>query len=181
MYLQYLEDPTQLVDESSVQKLEQDIEMAKDPVEKLRAIAALERVSAIDGSQFEEEFIRNAKAWAEEEGIPAAAFRSMGVPDAVLVRAGFDEGRRRGGRGTRRSQARTSRARSTSTDEIQQWVLSTTAPFTLADVQQSVGGSPATIKKAIDELTAGGRLENLGPVADHSGRGRAPYHYTLSS
>lgn len=179
MYLQYLEDPSQLVDEGSIAQLEQDVSMAKDPLDKLRAIAALERVRAVDGSTFEEEFIREAKAWADGEGIPVAAFRSMGVPDDVLARAGFEDGRRRGGRATRRSSVRTGRARSTSTDEIQRWVLSTSASFTLADVQQSVGGSPATIKKAIDELTDAGRLENLGPVADHAGRGRAPYHYTL--
>ena len=178
MYLQYLADPSKLVDEASVKKLEQDVERAKDPVDKLKAVAALERARAVDGSVFEDAFIRDARAWAETEGIPMAAFRTMGVADAVLTRAGFDDGRRRGSR--RGTTSRAGRAKSTSAEAIQQWVLSTRSSFTLADVQKSVGGSPATIKKAIDELTEADKLQNLGPVTDHVGRGRAPYHYRLN-
>jgi hypothetical protein len=179
MYLQYLADPSKLVDPASVKKLESDVDKAKDPIEKLRALAALERARSVDGAMYEEAFIRSARAWAEAEGIPLVAFRSMGVPDAILSKAGFEGGRRRG-RQTRRGGARGGRAKSTSAEAIQQWVLSHTDTFTLSDVQDGVGGSPATIKKAIDELIGAGKLENLGPVSEHVGRGRAPYHYRLS-
>ncbi len=181
MYLQYLADPSQLIDPNSVRKLEGDVEKAKDPVEKLKAIAALERASASDGSAYEEAFIRDARAWADNEGIPPGAFRTMGVPEAVLAKAGFDSGRRRG-RSARKARAtRTGRAKSTSTQVIQSWMLSSQETFTLADVQRNAGGSPATIKKAIDELTDNGQIANLGPVSHHTGRGRAPYHYRLNT
>lgn len=176
--MQYLADPSKLVDQASVKKLETDVDKVKDPIDKLKAIAALERARAVDGSLFEEAFVRDARSWAEAEGIPLAAFRTMGVPDAVLARAGFDDGKRRA-RGGRKA-TRTGRAKSTSAEAIQGWVLASKASFTLADVQKSIGGSPATIKKAIDELTASGQLTNLGPVAEHVGRGRAPYHYSLA-
>ncbi len=182
MYLQYLADPTKLVDQASVKKLENDVEKAKDPIDKLKAVAALERARAVDGRLYEDAFIRNARAWAEAEGIPLAAFKTMGVPDAVLSRAGFDDGRRRAGRTrttTKRAASRSGRAKSTSADAIREWVLATTGSFTLADVQKGIGGSPATIKKAIDELITDGKVENLGAVSEHHGRGRAPYHYTL--
>ncbi|MCC6435049.1 MAG: hypothetical protein IT196_08480 [Acidimicrobiales bacterium] len=182
MYLQYLADPTKLVDPASVKKLENDVEKAKDPIDKLKAVAALERAQAVDGQFYEEAFIRSARSWAETEGIPLAAFKTMGVPDSVLARAGFDDGRRRGGRNraaAKRAGTRTGRARSTSAEVIREWVLATTGSFTLADVQKGIGGSPATIKKAIDELTEAGKVENLGAVAEHHGRGRAPYHYSL--
>jgi hypothetical protein len=179
MYLQYLADPSKLVDPASVKKLESDVDKAKDPIEKLRALAALERARSVDGAMYEEAFIRSARAWAEAEGIPLGAFRSMGVPEAVLNRAGFESARRRG-RTARRGAGRSGRAKSTSAEAIQQWVLSHTGAFTLSDVQEGVGGSPATIKKAIDELISAEKLVNLGPVSEHIGRGRAPYHYRLN-
>lgn len=182
MYLQYLADPTKLVDQASVKKLESDVDKAKDPIDKLKAVAALERARAVDGQQHEDAFIRNARAWADAEGIPLAAFKTMGVPDAVLARAGFDDGRRRGGRSrsaAKRATTRSGRAKSTSADAIREWVLATAGTFTLADVQKGIGGSPATIKKAIDELIEADKVENLGAAAEHHGRGRAPYHYTL--
>ncbi|MEZ5234211.1 MAG: hypothetical protein R2749_16115 [Acidimicrobiales bacterium] len=176
MYLQYLADPTKLVDQASVKKLESDVDKAKDPIDKLKAVAALERARAVDGQQHEDAFIRNARAWADAEGIPLAAFKTMGVPDAVLARAGFDDGRRRGGRSrsaAKRATTRSGRAKSTSADAIREWVLATAGTFTLADVQKGIGGSPATIKKAIDELIEADKVENLGAAAEHHGRGRA--------
>jgi hypothetical protein len=156
MYLQYLADPSSLVDADSVRTLEDAVHAATDPVEKLKAIAA--------------------KAWADSEGIPGSAFRSMGVPGDVLTRAGFGGGRRT--KSPRKAgTARVGRAKSTNIGAIQAWVLASDGPFTSADVQRSVGGSAATIKKAIDALTDAGEVENLGPVTGHSARGRAPFHY----
>ncbi len=176
MYLQYLADPSSLVDANSVRTLEGAVQDATDPVEKLKAIAALERASTQDGSEYEAAFIREAKAWADSEGIPGSAFRSMGVPGDVLTRAGFGGGRRTKSSRTGGT-SRAGRAKSTNIGIIQAWVLASDSPFTSADVQRSVGGSAATIKKAIDALTDAGEVENLGPVTDHSARGRAPFHY----
>jgi hypothetical protein len=62
-------------------------------------------------------------------------------------------------------------------DEIKAHVLGLDGPFVLSDVMSGVGGSPATIRKAVDELVEAGQVTRLGPVPDHSGRGRAPVRY----
>lgn len=175
MYLQYLADPSSIVDVDSVKILEETVELSTDPVDKLKAIAALERARSKDGSEYEAAFVRDAKAWADSEGIPGSAFRSMGVPAAVLTRAGFGGGRAR--RSGAAAGPRTGRAKSTNIAAIQNWVLASNGSFTLADVQRGVGGSAATVKKAIDALAEAGQVENLGALSTHAARGRAPFHY----
>jgi predicted ArsR family transcriptional regulator len=58
-------------------------------------------------------------------------------------------------------------------------MLERTEPFTVAEATGAVGGSPMTVKKALDELIEAGRIERLGPVSDWSGRGRAPNAYRV--
>lgn len=182
IYLQYLSDPDKLIDHAAIKKLQTEADRAKDPLDKLRALGALERAKAVDGSYFEDGFVQSARQWAEEEGVPVSAFRSMGVSEDVLSRAGLDGTRRRSARsGAKRGGGRAPRAKSTSTEVIKGWVLSSAESFTLSDVQRAIGGSPATIKKAIDELITDGHVTNMGPVPDHSGRGRAPYHYSVEN
>jgi hypothetical protein len=50
----------------------------------------------------------------------------------------------------------------------------------LSAAQQGAGGTPATIKKAVDALIGEGRVERLGPVPGYQGRGRAPVQYAAS-
>src|SRR5687767_3374069 len=83
-YLLYVEDPGQLRDDTEIQKKTQDVEDAVDPIDKLKAIAELERVSKIDEAPLREGFIAHAKAWAEATGVPATAFRDLKVSDDVL-------------------------------------------------------------------------------------------------
>ena len=178
LYLMYLADPNKLVDQTQIKKLEAEVDNNKDPIDKLKAIAALDRARNVDGTQYESDFTRLAKDWAEAEGVPLSAFQQMGVPTDVLARAGFDgRSRRRRGAPARRVASGRPRAKSVGGEVIRDWALARTEPFTLADVQQGAGGSPATVKKAIDELLAGGRLEKLGPASDYRGRGRAPSRY----
>jgi DNA-binding Lrp family transcriptional regulator len=50
--------------------------------------------------------------------------------------------------------------------------------FTLARLaDRAGGGSPATVKKAVDELVEAGVVVRIGPDPDHSGPGRAPTLY----
>jgi predicted ArsR family transcriptional regulator len=65
-------------------------------------------------------------------------------------------------------------------DDIKAYILSTKGTFTLADVTNAIGGSQATIRKAVDELVESGAVEKVGPVPDYSGRGRAPIQYSRS-
>jgi hypothetical protein len=46
--------------------------------------------------------------------------------------------------------------------------------ITVSDVMREVGGSPATVRKVLDELSAAGTLTD--PIDDpkHSSKGRAP-------
>jgi hypothetical protein len=59
-------------------------------VERLKAIAALEKAKATDEAAYKFDFIKLAKQRADENGVPASAFREMGVAADVLAAAGID-------------------------------------------------------------------------------------------
>jgi len=184
-YLTYLDDPKLLVDDGEVTKLEASVQSASNPLDKLLALAALDRVRNVDGQRYRDDFVRVAREWAEKEGVPVSAFRQMGVGEDVLRDAGFDgAGARRRAGTTSRRRATTSgrpRSRPVSAEEIQVWVLGRGEPFTTSDIAQGAGGSPITIKKVLDELVASGKVNKMGPVKDWPNRGRVPMQYALSS
>jgi hypothetical protein len=180
-YLVFLEDPRKLRDEAAIQRLTQAVLVADDPIDKLKALAELERAAQVDEKAVRSAFVEHARAWAEAEAVPVTAFRELGVPDDALREAGFDvpAGSPRRARASRANAAGTGRprARAVPVDEIKAHVLGLDRPFILSDVMSGVGGSPATIRKAVDELVDAGQVTRLGPVPDHSGRGRAPVRY----
>lgn len=178
-YLLFLDDPSKLRDEGEIQSKTQAVLDAKDPIDKLKALAELERVAKIDESPLREGFVKFAKEWASHMGVPPAAFREMAVPDEVLREAGFDVPVARRGRGRVAGEGR-QRAKAVPVDEIKAYVLSQRGTFILTDVISGVGGSQATVRKALDELIEGGQVEKLGPMPDYSGRGRAPVQYSRS-
>ncbi len=180
-YLVFLEDPRKLRDEAAIQRLTQAVLVADDPIDKLKALAELERAAQVDEKAVRSAFVEHARAWADAEAVPVTAFRELGVPDDALREAGFDlpAGPPRRARASRANAAGTGRprARAVPVDEIKAHVLGLDGPFVLSDVMSGVGGSPATIRKAVDELVEAGQVTRLGPVPDHSGRGRAPVRY----
>lgn len=181
LYLLYLDDPSKLRDETEIQKKTQAVLDAKDPIDKLKAIAELERVAKVDESPLREGFVKHAKEWAEETRVPVSAFRELKVPDDVLREAGFDVPAPRRGRGGASASAEgRQRAKAVPVDEIKEYVLHQDGTFLLADIMSGVGGSPATVRKAVDELIEAGQVERLGPLAEYSGRGRAPVQYKRS-
>src|SRR5215207_10740409 len=151
LYMMYLADPSQLVDAAEVKKLRKAVDTAKDPVDKLRAIAAVERANNADPTSYQQGFVANAKAWAAAEGVPGSAFRSMGVPDDVLRAAGLDGGtkRRRGKSKVQAASARTRRP-SMRSEQLEQGILAMSGEFTTKDVVDQVGGSQLTVRTAID-------------------------------
>ena len=178
-YLLYLEDPGQLRDDAEIQTKAAAVEAAVDPIDKLKALADLDRVTKIDEGPLREGFVAHAKAWAEQSGVPVSGFRELKVPDDVLHAAGFDvpaTGRRGRGAGPAGRQ----RAKAVSVEEIQTYVLAQTDTFVLADIINGIGGSQATVRKAIDELIDAGQIEKLGPIPGYTGRGRAPTQYHRS-
>lgn len=50
--------------------------------------------AASDLSKYEDDFVKAAKEYGEERGISYAAWREMGVPPALLKKAGISRGRR---------------------------------------------------------------------------------------
>jgi hypothetical protein len=179
-YLRYLEDPGSLRDEQEIQKKTRAVEAATDPIDKLKAIAELERVSSIEEEPIRKGFVEHAKAWAYEAGVPVTAFRELKVPDDVLREAGFDLPTRGRGRGRGATSAGRQRAKAVPIEDIKGWIVKQKSPFLLADVMSGAGGSPATVRKAVDELIEAGSVTKLGPLADYSGRGRAPVQYRTS-
>jgi hypothetical protein len=190
LYLLYLEDPGKLRDEGEIQRKTQAVLDAKDPIDKLKALADLERVAKVDEEPLRKGFVEHARAWAEPQGIPVSAFRELQVPDDVLREAGFEvpisaPRRRRGGGGAGSGAGSGSgegrqRAKAVPVEDIKAYVLQQTGTFVLADVMSGVGGSPATVRKAVDDLVESGQVERLGPVPDYQGRGRAPIQYSRS-
>lgn len=178
-YLTWLEDPASIVDAEAVRRAEAAVEAAGDPMVRLHALADLEHARATDPTPIIEAFVAHAAAFAAAESIPVGAFRAMGVPDDVLRRAGLVQGGRRGA--TRTSGGPSGpRAPQVGVDEIKAAVARLPKRFTLAEVaREAGGGSPGTVRKAVDELMSAGRVAKLGPKPDHQGPGRAPVLYEL--
>lgn len=178
-YLLYLEDPRQLKDEKEIQKKTQAVLDANDPVDKLKALAELERLANIDEEPLRKAFVENVKEWAEQQSIPVSAFRDLKVHDDVLREAGFDVPASRG-RARSAGTGERQRAKAVPVDAIKAHVQGLKGTFVLTDVMNGVGGSQATVRKAVDELVESGAVEKLGPMPDYSGRGRAPVQYSRS-
>lgn len=176
-YLTFLDDPAKLRDEKEIQKRTQAVLDAKDPLDKLKALAELERVANIDPDPLRKGFVEHVKDWADENNIPLAAFRELKVPDDVLRAAGFDvaASERRNGRQVGRK-----RAKAVPTSDIKAWVLKQTDVFLLDDVRNGVGGSDASIRSVLKGLVKAGKLTDLGAVPDWKGRGRAPLRYQVA-
>jgi hypothetical protein len=177
LYLLYLEDPAKLRDETEIQKKTKAVLDAKDPIDKLKALAELERAANIDEKPLREGFVAHAKAWADDQGIPVSAFRELKVPAEVLREAGFAMPATRGrGRASGSGEGR-QRAKAVPVEEIKAHILGQKGTFILTDIINGVGGSQATVRKAVDELIGAGQVDKLGPVPDYQGRGRAPIQY----
>jgi hypothetical protein len=181
LYLLWLEDPSNLVDEANVKKAEAAVERAKDPIERLHALADLEHARQADGDAVTKSFVAQAKAWADSEDIPVSAFREMGVPDDVLAEAGFAMQRPRRGRRVQSSGSSRSRAPRVPIEQITAAVNRLPKQFTLSDLgEKAGGGSPATLRKAVDDLISQKKVKKVGPMENYKGRGRAPTVYELT-
>jgi hypothetical protein len=180
-YLLFLDDPIKLRDEAEVQARTVAVLQAEDPIEKLKALAALEKASAVDKEALRAGFVRHARQWAESNGISVEAFLQLDVPSDVLNDAGFEvpvsRGRRPGAAAAPSRGGPAPRRPAVSASDIKEAVLTFAEPFTLNEVMAKVGGSPMTVRKAVEDLIGEGRVERRGPVPDYGGRGRAPIQY----
>lgn len=141
-----------------------------DPLAKLAAIKAeRERVANIVvGDPAEEGFIKYGKVWAKIHDYDREDFAALGIGRRVLD-AVF-------GGGTPRIKAPVAtRAPRVNTKDLADAIVSKPAGtwLTVSGVMREVGGSPATVRKVLDELSASGTVTH--PIDDpkHSGKGRA--------
>jgi len=176
-YLNFLADPASALDPDLVSRLEAQMAGATDPVERLRLAAAIERARTPQGTELLAAFIRDAKTWADTESVPASAFQQLGVSDDVLRRAGLLKASRSGS-GRRRPSERAGRR--TTVEDIKEWALNQSGPFTIKDATTALGGSLVTANKALQALVEDGSLASLGPADDHRGPGRAPARFAVS-
>lgn len=140
-----------------------------DPLGKLAAIKAeRERVANIVvGDPAEEGFIKYGKVWAKIHDYDREDFAALGVSKRVLD-AVF-------GGSAPRANATSNRAPRVSTKDIVDSITKKAAGtwLTVSGVMREAGGSPATVRKVLDGLSAAGTLTE--PIDDpkHSGKGRA--------
>ncbi len=180
-YLEFLDDPSSLVDADAVAKAEAAVAGAGDPMARLHALADLEHAKAADAAGVTTDFVAQAKAYADSQSIPVSAFRAAGVADDVLRQAGFEVGGRKGRGAARPAGGAGTRAPKVSIEELKAATLRMPRQFTLAELADAAGGgSPQTVRKAVEELIAAGKARSLGPKTDHHGRGRAPTLYELA-
>ncbi len=185
-YLNFLADPSSVRDVAQIGRLHAELSEATDPIRKLKLLSELERAEAGDGEGVKLGFILHAKGWADSQGVTEAAFRTMGVPDDVLKAAGFSAGGRRmpaSPPATRITRLPTvmpkQRAPKVSIEQIKRHALSQEGPFTIRSVMEGVGGSPATVAKAVAELQEEGRIADAGPDPEYSARGKRPNRFEV--
>lgn len=179
-YLSWLEDPESIVDDAAIAQAEAAVAEAADPLARLHALADLEHARAADSQGVTADFVAHAKAYADAQSIPLAAWEALGVPEEVLRQAGLTGGRGRRSASGRSGGGTGQRAPKVAIEELKAAARRLPKRFTLADVaREAGGGSPQTVRKAVDEMIEAGQVRNLGPKPDHHGRGRAPTLYEL--
>ena len=178
-YLDFIANPQSAIDQDAIAAAEAalgEAEASGDRLAELEARAALAKAKEADGSELEAAFVGQARAYAQERDIPAAAFEDMGVSSDVLRRAGLLRG------GGRRSSApaRATRSKRVNVEVIQEHMrsMSKGSTFTIAELQDALGGSPATTRKAIDLMPSKdvSEVTDTAVIAKHAtgSRGRAP-------
>ncbi len=193
-YLEFVLNPASARDEDLIASLEAQVTSETDVIAKLRLLSNLDRAKQVDGSALLDGFVRHGRRWATDNQITVAALKTIGVSPVVLAEAGFDLGhgsihdRRLGGpqdRTSRRSRSERAsgsprpRGANVSGTVVKQWALQQPQSFTMAEAMTAVGASLMTVKKAVTELVADGKVQSNGHIARAGVRGRAPEHFSV--
>lgn len=176
-YLDFVADPTSVVDHARIASLEAELAGSKDLIQQLHIHGSLEKARRADGEAVRAGFVKHARSYAATHDIPVSAFRSVGVSDIALAEAGFDLGFGNRGKSAVKSSAARQRAPKVSQSTIRSHILAVKGSFTLNDIMGDVGGSIGTVNTVVKDLIGEGLLKSKGPDADHQGRGRAPIRY----
>jgi hypothetical protein len=172
-YLTALSDPSALRDEAGLAELQRQLGEATDSLTRLELRQKIMDAEEPQIDRYEADFVTHAKEWAEQNGISPKAFIAEGVDVAVLRRAGFPVpgGRRSGGAGRGRTRTRSR----VTTAEVRAAIPK--GQFTIKQLQERSGASPAVVRKAVQEEIAESRVKEIGTDPDHRGPGRAPVLY----
>lgn len=177
-YLLSVRNPDALRDDDAIAEIQGKLEQSTDELERLQLRQQLLDLESPSLDRYEDGFVEQAKAWADQIGVSGAAFAAEGVDSGVLRRAGFRDvtgGRQRGaGRPASRSTGGTGRTR-VSADEVRGAIPIGT--FTVKDLQEHSGASAAVVRRIIAEEVDAGTLVIEGTDTDHTGPGRAPTMY----
>lgn len=181
-YLDAVRDPSSLRDDDAIEKLRSQLDEAGDAVERVRLRQQLMDAEQPSVERHEEAFVTHARAWADEHGVTAKAFADEGVAPEVLRRAGFDVpgGRGRGRGAAGRAQAGRPRRTRVSAEEVRSAIgqaAGSEGTFTIKQLQEVSGASPAVVRRVVAEEEQAGRVANTGTDPDHRGPGRAPVLY----
>lgn len=164
-YLRWRLDPDSVRPDTA--DLDARIAAEEDPLERVKLRSERARL-ADPGPSIEADFVANVRTWATENGVTAEALLEEGVERRLLAEAGLLAGAKRSG-GSSGGGSRSGRVRR---DDIAAHVrgLRKGTTFTTATVANDAGGSPATVRKVLDELLTEGVIVEDGK--DHSGPGR---------
>ena len=173
-YLNYLEDPSSVIDHDRVNDIQEQLSSTDDQIERLRLESELDRARSTDGEAIAQSFISVAKAFADSEHITAGAFRRQGVPSEVLSLAGFDV------RAAKSTKAPTVRSQRVNAATVSTHVLGRSGEWTYNDIETTTGASIGTVRKVVDELVASNKVKSLGADPNHASRGRAPNLFTTA-
>ena len=167
--------PSKLVDEAKVAAAQAAVEQAKDPLERLKALArprarpaaGHQRGRAATSSPTPRPTPTASRSRCPRSGrwvCPPTCWPGPGSRCGPVAPAG-----------TTASGAPRQRAPRVSLDVIKAAAVRLPRQFTLNDLAEKAGGgSQGTLRKAVDDLVAEGKVRKVGPVPNYRGRGRAP-------
>lgn len=177
-FLVYLADADSLIDEAAVVRAQAQVDRAKDPIEKVRALTRLERAQTVDGDALRADFVEHAAAWIEETGgaVTASALHRYGVPEDVLAEAGLaTPSSTRKTRAGRRAAARPvpahRRAPALSLETVAFHLPD--GEFSVQDLAEAIDREVGTARNYIPRLLTDGTIVEVGPDPTSNGRGKA--------
>lgn len=172
--------PRRVIDKEAVAAVRERIKQAADPIEKLKLYKELEEARqprlepvADRSAELEQDFVANAKSWAEAQGIPTSAFVALKVPRDVLRRAGFAVS----GAARSASRATGSRAPRIDLSEVTQAIGDLPKTWTLKELAEKLERDTATTRNYVKKLVEDAVLTVVGE--DNSKQGRPAKIYSL--
>jgi hypothetical protein len=177
-YLQYLEDPSSLLDETTIARAQTAVDRAKDPIGRIKALTALERAQTVDEGALRAAFVDHAARWCEEADVTPSALATYGVPGDVLVEAGLAQPVSRKRRPATTTPVPGRRAPKLGLDQVLD--AAPTGDFTVHDLAAAIDREVGTARNYLTRLVEAGLLVVVERDGSWTGRGKPPTVYRRS-